>query len=255
MAVVLPEPRHLVGGQLEAREAIVVADAKLAEAERTHDLLGGVDLSQLGRGDAISVLEARRQTRERRLVPRRQPEPARELADLRLPQLGLDERRAHATLRRGAHPGAVVAEVVHDRAVHEHARAFALGDWRQPHEQLFLAEEAAVSRVLRVLGIIELARLHDLVAHAEQPGEALGLGQLARGIRLGIRGHEERAVADGLARRASQERRIDAARERDDHAFHLAEDVHQTLVLRVDRPIHAHASSGPASLASGVVGF
>src|SRR5207247_5705070 len=37
VAIVLPEPRHLIGGQLEAREAIVVADAKLAEAERTHD--------------------------------------------------------------------------------------------------------------------------------------------------------------------------------------------------------------------------
>src|SRR5205809_1076305 len=57
---VLPQPRHLVAADLQSRQPVVVAHAELAEAERPHEGLGGVDLAQLLRGDAVAVLESRR---------------------------------------------------------------------------------------------------------------------------------------------------------------------------------------------------
>src|SRR5437773_2649010 len=115
---VLPEPRHLVAADLQSRQPVVVAHAELAEAERPHEGLGGVDLAQLLRGDAVAVLESRRQARERGLVPGRQPERAREIADLLLGQAGLDHRGADAALPGRLHARPVVAEVVHVRAEH-----------------------------------------------------------------------------------------------------------------------------------------
>src|SRR5712691_2974821 len=58
---VFPEPRHLVGRDLEPRQPLVVTDAELPEAERADDLLGRVHLAQLRRGDLVAVLEARRE--------------------------------------------------------------------------------------------------------------------------------------------------------------------------------------------------
>src|SRR5262249_32774463 len=107
----LPQPRDLVQRNLETRQAIVMADAELAEAERAQEFLGGVDLPELLRSNAVAVLETRRETGERRLVPRRQREPPRELANLRLRQLGLDQRSANPALPSRLHAGPVVPQV------------------------------------------------------------------------------------------------------------------------------------------------
>src|SRR5213594_3495781 len=193
---VLPQPCHLVAADLQSRQPVVVAHAELAEAERPHEGLGGVDLAQLLRGDAIAVLEARRQARERGLVPGRQPERAREIADLLLGQAGLDHRGADAALPGRLHARPVVAEVVHVRAVHEGPARLALGDRRQVREQLLLAEEAPVGAVLRVLGIGQLVRAHHDVTQADEGGEPPRLRQLALRIRLGVRGDEHRADSE-----------------------------------------------------------
>src|SRR5207247_8450660 len=175
---VLPQPRHLVAADLQSRQPVVVAHAELAEAERPHEGLGGVDLAQLLRGDAVAVLESRRQARERGLVPGRQPERAREIADLLLGQAGLDHRGADAALPGRLHARPVVAEVVHVRAVHEGPARLPLRDRRQVREQLLLAEEAPVGAVLRVLRIGQLVRAHHHVTQADERGEPPRLGQL-----------------------------------------------------------------------------
>src|SRR5207237_602264 len=82
-------------------------------------------------------------------------ELAQENPDLVLPQLGFDQGRAHAPVLRGLHARAVVAAVVHVGAVHEGATSFTLGDRRQLEEELFLAEEAPVRRIARVVRILE----------------------------------------------------------------------------------------------------
>src|SRR6266404_4829597 len=45
VAIVLPEPRHLVAPDLQSRQPVVVAHAELPEAERFEKRLGGVDLA------------------------------------------------------------------------------------------------------------------------------------------------------------------------------------------------------------------
>src|SRR5262249_61669504 len=183
--------------------------------------------------DPVAVLEPRRQTRERGLVPRGQAELARERADLVLPQLGLDQRRAHAPPLRRLHARAVVAAVAHVGAVHERATALALGDRLGLEEELFLAEETAVGRVARVVGVLELVGAHDQVPHTQRLADPPALGQLAGRIGLGVGRDEQRALAQRVLRRAREQRRVDAARERDYDTLQASQDVDQTIVLHV----------------------
>ncbi len=231
MTTLLPHPGHLLARDLQAREAVVVTDAELAETERAHELFGGVHLAQLLGRDPVAVLKAGGETRKRGFVPRRETQLAAHRADLFLPELGLDQRRADAVLLRGLHPRPVVAEVVHVGAVDERAAAFPLRDGREPGEELLLAEEAAVHRVLRVFGISELLGPHHEVAHAEEPREARRLLQLARGVRLGVRRDEQRTRAERVLRRPREQGRIHATREGDDDALHPAEELDEAPVL------------------------
>src|SRR5260221_373484 len=80
--------------------------------ERVQELLGGVDLLELGVGDALAVLDARGEAGHGRLVPGRQVELLGEEPDLCLGQAGLLERRADAELAGGLHARTVVALVV-----------------------------------------------------------------------------------------------------------------------------------------------
>src|SRR6266508_3218469 len=98
MPVVFPEPRYFVMAELQPGESLVMPYPELAETETLEERLGCIDLAQLLGGDAIAVLKSRRETRERRLVPGRQPQCLRQCPDLFLPQLGLDQRRPHPTL-------------------------------------------------------------------------------------------------------------------------------------------------------------
>jgi hypothetical protein len=221
--------------------------AELPEAERAQEALGVVDPPKLLGRDRIAVLEPRRQARERRLVPRGQAQLARQVTDLGLPELGFDQRRTHAHLRRGVHAGAVIAEVVHVRAVHDRAR-FVARERRELREELFFAVEAAVDRVARIVGVVELPRLHDDVAHAEERGQPPRLLELAHRVRLGVRRHEHGGVAERVLGGAREERRIDAAGERDDDALHAAQHVQQALVLR------GHALSRRAGRDRGMPG-
>ena len=211
----------------------MVTYPELAKAERANERLRGVHLAQFLRRDAVAVLEPGRQAGERGLVPRGQAELARESPDLVLPQLGFDQGRAHAPVLRGLHARAVVAAVVHVGAVHEGATSFTLGDRRQLEEELFLAEEAPVRRIARVVRILELLGAHDQVPHAQQRAEPPGLVELAGRISLGVRGHQERARAERILGGARQQRGVDAARERDHDALHLAQHVQQAVVLGV----------------------
>src|SRR5258705_3986913 len=66
---VLPEPGELVVGDLEPGHAVVVPDAELAEAERAHERLGRVDLTELLGGDPVALLATRGQAGQPRPVP------------------------------------------------------------------------------------------------------------------------------------------------------------------------------------------
>src|SRR5687767_4516426 len=250
VAVLVPEAGELVVGQLDTGQTVVMTDAELAKAELLHECLGGIDLAELVGGDAIAVLEARRQTCKGRLVPRRQPEGARELADLRLGEARVDHGRPHAALPRRLHAGPVVAEVVDVGAVDERTAALALGDGGQLREQLLLAEEAATRPVLRVLRIRQLVGPHDDVTKADQRGQLPRLRQLTGRIRLGVGGDEHRPIAERVLGRAREQRGVDAGRECHDHALELPQRRQETGVLRVHGRAHGHGRTDSASSAS-----
>ena len=96
---VLPEPRHLLPRDLEPRDLPVVPHAEVPEAERADGRLRPVDLAELLGGDRRPVGEAGRQARHGRLVPGRERERPRQLADLGLPE---SRRRSAARARRAA---------------------------------------------------------------------------------------------------------------------------------------------------------
>ena len=221
----------------------MVAHAELAEAERAHDLLRRVDLAQLLGGDRVAVLEARRQARERRLVPRRQLE-ARATARGSRPSTA--RPRSAARARRAPSPPACRAGDRRGRPSWRRTRArprpSRAAMRRQPREQLLLAEEAAVGGLLRVVGIVELARLHDLVAHAEQRRRGASPPRArAPGTSRSRRSRAAR-VAERVARRAREQRRVDAAGERHDDALHVAQQ--RRRAARTSRPprVDAHGT-------------
>src|SRR5688572_1445838 len=250
----LPQARHLLARDLHAREPLVMTHTEAAEAEGAHDLLRGVDLPQLVRGDAVAVLEPRRQAREGGLVPRGQAERLGEAADLRLGEPGVDHGRVYAALPRRLHAGPVIAEVVDIGAVHERAAPLALGDGRQVREERFLAEEAPVGAVLRVLRIRQLIRAHHHMPQPDEFGESPRFLELARRVRLGVRRDEHRPLAERVLGGTREERGVDPARERHHHALQIPQDLEEPLVLGVRRGIAGHASSAPARSASGVIG-
>jgi hypothetical protein len=84
--------------ELQSGESIVMPYPELAESEALEERLGRIDLAQLLGGDVIAVLKSRRQTRERGLVPGRQPQRLRRAGSLPL-QLNLDQRRPHPQAR------------------------------------------------------------------------------------------------------------------------------------------------------------
>src|SRR5262245_30025846 len=108
----LEESRHVGRWDLEARDAVVVADADLPEAARAEVALRRLDLRQpLGR-DRGAVRETGREARARRPVPGPESERAARGADVGLGEARLDQRMADAPLGRGGEPRTVVGQVV-----------------------------------------------------------------------------------------------------------------------------------------------
>jgi hypothetical protein len=141
----------------------------------------------------------RGQACHRRFVPGREVERARELADLRLAEPRVDQRRADATLPGRGHAGAVVAQIARRRAVDEVPEALGPGERLKSREQLLLAEEAPVRRVRGVVRVLQLSRLDDHVPEAHPGGESPRLLEFALGVTLRVGGHQ-----DGRVPRASR---------------------------------------------------
>src|SRR5581483_8620415 len=67
----LEQTRHLAGGQLDAGELLMVANAHVAEAEAAQVLFCLVDPGELLHGNNLPIGDAGREAGERRLVPGR----------------------------------------------------------------------------------------------------------------------------------------------------------------------------------------
>src|SRR5688572_13419853 len=97
----VPRPRHLGGRELDACAIIVVSHAQLEETESPQRSFATLDGPEAVRCDGDTVRQPARQTRRRRLIPRRQLQLPRQLAYLRLRQPCLEQRGADAVLATG----------------------------------------------------------------------------------------------------------------------------------------------------------
>src|SRR5216683_3257284 len=152
------QPRHLFGLDLDSRHVAVVAHAHLPESQQLDRVFGRLDPSQRGDRHLGAVRDARRQARERRLVPVGEPKLARRRADFGLDHAGLEQREPHAAPDRRSMTGPVVAGVIRGGAVREMPQAQLDTDRLERLEQLLLAVEAAVGVVACVGLERELAR-------------------------------------------------------------------------------------------------
>src|SRR5581483_3863270 len=227
--------RDVCGRHLDPRDLAVVPHPACAQSGVVHRLLRAIDLAEQLERDRRSVREARRQARQRGLVPHLEPERARQRADVVLAQTGFVERAAYAVLaRRGAAraPVAFVVAVVPVDDVRDPALA---RDLLEPPVELALAEIAAVHRIRRVRRIVHFARFDDLVPRGDAVRERERARVLALGERLAARRDADGALAQLLRGDVQNERRVDAAGERDDAASELAEDRPQARFLRLQR--------------------
>src|SRR5712692_10497941 len=138
------QPRHLVRLDLDSRHVAVVAHAHLLQSEQLDRVLGRLDPSQRGDGHLGAVRDARRQARERSLVPVGEPKLARRSADLGLGYAGLEQWEPHAAADRRSMTGPVIAGVIRGGAVRQMPKAQLDSDRLERLEQLLLAVEAAV---------------------------------------------------------------------------------------------------------------
>ena len=204
--------------------------AKDAEAESADRLFGALDGPELFVGDLGVIRNARREARRRRLVPRRQPGAARQLANLGLREIHFVERAADAELARGLTSGPIVAAIVGVVAVDDD-RVTDRGDARQMRVELVLAVVAAVRRIRAILGAIELARADDFVVKTEiarDPDRELAVALRIAGA---VGGDGDGALAQGQLRRLGDDRAVDAAAKGDGDLAEVAQDGQQAVAL------------------------
>src|SRR5688500_15782795 len=107
----LERARQFVAADFESSKPIVMAHAADAETEGAERFFGALDHAQLFIGHFRVIWNTRRQARGRRLVPRRQPGAARELANVVLGQADFVERAANAELLGRFPAGPVIAAI------------------------------------------------------------------------------------------------------------------------------------------------
>ncbi len=143
-----------------------------------HGGLGALDPGQPVRGDLDAVRHPAGQAGGGRLVPGRQPPPARGLADLGLGQPGVAQRRDRAPLVGGADPRPEPGHrVVGVGAGGDVAMPRAGGQRGEHVDQLGLAEEAAVAAVGAVALPLHLVGLRGQQLARRAPRRTPGPGR------------------------------------------------------------------------------
>ena len=229
---VLPEARHLLARRSRGGRSPRGGARGTPGTRAPGRGLGAVDLPELLGGDGRAVREARGQAGHGRLVPGREVEGAREIADLGLPEPGVDQGRADAALPRRGHARAVVAEVVHGRAVGEVAQTLGLrraarAARRAPPCRRSTGSEGS----RRTPGCRAPGSRSTTWRRPMRAGQPPRLFELALGVALRVRGHQDGPLPQGLPRRPAEERRVHAAREGDRHALELPQPGEQAVVL------------------------
>ena len=163
----------------------------------------------------------------------------------------------HAVLGRRGEPRAPVADVVRVRAGEDGRKSAPLGERRELVVELRLAVVAAVAAVRAVALALELGGRDRLVCDADRAGDVTRTVELTRRERGRHGRHGERSLPERAHGERGDERRVDAARERDDTALRVSGSWPRAARMsswrlgrgRAPRPTPT-LRSGPVDLAS-----
>ena len=96
----------------DTRRVPVMPHADLAHTQLSQITFRAIDLIQRLQSYRRAMRNTRRQTSERRFVPCRQSHFARQLADFRLFQTGINQGRDHAMLHRRGAAGPPIEQII-----------------------------------------------------------------------------------------------------------------------------------------------
>ena len=104
--------RQFIPGNLDAHDVAVVTNAELTKSQTAQRILALLDLAQRLTCDWAPVLDARGQTGRRRFVPHAQTGFARQVADLRFGQSGIEQGCGDVVLLGGKLAGTKIALII-----------------------------------------------------------------------------------------------------------------------------------------------
>ena len=191
--------------------AVVVADAKVSDAEGAQVIFGSFNLGQDFNGDFAAVGDSGSEAGHGGLVPSGQAKIPGKLSYLLLGKLCFTERASDVGASSGVKARAEVSEVVGVGAVSDPGEALLFGDGEEPGVQFALTEEAALRAVLLVAGVMGLEGVYDAMLEAELLSEGFGRLQLGAGDAGGVGGDGEGTITEGGVGLDGQERAVDAS--------------------------------------------
>lgn len=220
---------EVFGGDFDAGELLVVADADMGEAGGFQEGFEAVDLFQALRSDACAVGETTGETSSGGFVPGVQAEGFGGIADIGLGEAQRDEGALDVGFAGSLKAWAIVSEIVGVGAVEDHCKPFALRDAFGDLVELGFAVVAAVGIVLDVGWTLELAGLYQVVPRADGLGDADCIFAFGVGDGRAECRYSESASAELLMGNGQHQGAVDAARKADKGVGKPTEMVTQSL--------------------------
>ncbi len=200
-----------ISGQLDPGALQVKPHPVHGEPLTLQELFAALHLAEPGLVDLHAVGETAGQAGIGLLVPGGKPRAVTQLADLPLAEFSLQKRRAHTELAGRGPSGAVIPQVIGVAAVGDEGEAELAPLVGAQAKQLALAVVAAVLRVAGKAGDLQLGRLDEELARADQGGQqSLRLGELRLRVGGGSGGNRaDRSGSQGVLGHLQQEGRVD----------------------------------------------
>lgn len=212
----LDQAGEVFGGDFDAGELLVVADAHVGEAGGFQEGLEAIDLFEAFRRDAGAIRETTGETSCGGFVPGVQTQGLGGVANIGFGEAESDEGAFDVGFAGGLKARTVVAEIVGVGAVEDHCKPFALCDAFGDLIEFGFAVVTTVGIVLDVGWALELAGFHQLVPCSDGLGDA----DCILALRIGDGGAEccypEGASAELFVGNGQHQSAVDTARKADE---------------------------------------
>jgi len=227
--------REFVGGDFDAGEFIVKANAELAEAEVAEGGFGAINEGEALGSDFGAVGKARSEAGGGRAVPRGEIGAAGEFADFGFAEANVEERREDVMLGGGFVTGAEVESVVGVDAVGDGGKILFGGELVENAEEFVFAEVATVAGVGAVRGVVHFVGFDQLVANGELLKQGSELVAVVGGVGGRDGGDGQSAIAERLMGGPGEVGGVGAAGEGDDEGGKFGEIGEELGLLLLQR--------------------